>query len=287
MKNLKLNLPALMTMMAVLFITASCSKDESVDVVQEDLNVEEVAQSLEIDQATAALDDISLSVFEIQEENETTKSAITKGPDGDRFNFLPKCVTVTLVAEQGFREITIDFGDRCEIRGNTLAGKIIMAYTRNAEERNRSITKTFEGFLFNDKQIEGTKSILRQWPSDGENPVFTKSVDITVTWPDGAEASRQGTRVKEWVEGFRSGVWSDNVFEVTGSWTTTFKNGNTHSVEVLEALRREAVCKFFVSGSMDVNRPNRSGVLDFGDGDCDNKATFTSDDGEVKEITLR
>jgi len=140
MKNLKLNLPALMTMMAVLFITASCSKDESVDVVQEDLNVEEVAQSLEIDQATAALDDISLSVFEIQEENETTKSAITKGPDGDRFNFLPKCVTVTLVAEQGFREITIDFGDRCEIRGNTLAGKIIMAYTRNAEERNRSIT---------------------------------------------------------------------------------------------------------------------------------------------------
>jgi hypothetical protein len=282
MKNMKLNLRVSTMIVAIIFITASCSNDESVDVVQEDLNVEEVAQSLEIDQATAALDDISLEVFEVQEQSESNK-----GPVGERFNFLPNCVTVTVVAEQGHREITMDFGNGCEIRGNTLVGKIIMTYTRNKEERNINISKTFEGFSFNYKQIVGTKSILKQWPTDGGYPVFTKSVDIAMIWPDGAEASRQGIRVKEWVEGFRSGIWSDNVFEVTGSWTTTFRNGNTHSVEVLKVLRREAVCKFFVSGSMYVDRPNRSGVLDFGDGDCDNKATFTTNDGEVKEIILR
>lgn len=279
MKNLKLTLRTLTMTAVILVIATACSDNESAPV-QEELNVEEISQSLEIDQASASLDDISLEVFEIQEQSETTKGPVD-------FGFLPKCVSISVFIEQGYREITIDFGDGCEIRGNTLSGKIIMTYTRNKEDRNKMITKTFENFYFNAKQILGSKSILKQWPTDDENPIFTKNVDITVVWPDGTEASRLGTRVKEWVEGFRSGVWSDNVFEVTGNWTTTFKNGNVHSAEVIVPLRREAICRFFVSGSIDIDRPNRSGVLDFGDGECDNMATFTSDDGEIKEITLR
>lgn len=279
MKKLKLTLRTFTMAMAVLVIATACSDNEAPEI-QEELNVEEIEQSLEIDQASAALDDISLEVFEIQEQSETNRGPVD-------FVFLPNCVSITIYAEQGHREITIDFGDGCEIRGNTLSGKIVMTYTRDPEERNRTFTKTFEDFFFNDKHILGTKTVLKQWPKDDQNPTFTKTVDITIIWPDGVEASRQGTRVKEWVEGFRSGVWSDNVFEVTGNWTTNFKNGNTHIAEIINPLRREAVCRFFVSGSIDVDRPNASGVLDFGSGECDNKATFTSNNGEVKEITLR
>ncbi len=64
-------------------------------------------------------------------------------------------------------------------------------------------------------------------------------------------------------------------------------NGNTHSYEVVIPLRREVICHYFVSGSIDVQRTNFSGVFDYGDGDCDNMATFTFDStGEVIEITL-
>ena len=66
-----------------------------------------------------------------------------------------------------------------------------------------------------------------------------------------------------------------------------FRNGNTHSYEVTNPLRREMVCRFFVSGSVDVVRTNFSGVFDYGEGDCDNQATFTFEDGVVREITLR
>ena len=115
---------------------------------------------------------------------------------------------------------------------------------------------------------------------------FTKTVELTIVWPNANTTTRSGVKVKEWVEGHGSGVWSDNVFEITGNWTTTFDNGNTHACNVLTPLRREMVCAFFVSGSVDVVRTNFSGVLDYGDGSCDNMATFTFADGTVLDITL-
>ena len=114
----------------------------------------------------------------------------------------------------------------------------------------------------------------------------TNTTTITVIWPDGATATRNGVKIREWVEGHGSGVWSDNVFEITGNWTTTFVNGNTHSYTVLTPLRREVICFYFVSGSIDVVRTNFSGVFDYGDGSCDNLATFTFADGTVVDITL-
>ncbi|NNL31869.1 MAG: hypothetical protein HKO80_01555, partial [Flavobacteriaceae bacterium] len=56
--------------------------------------------------------------------------------------------------------------------------------------------------------------------------------------------------------------------------------------EVIIPLRREVICYYFVSGSIDVERTNFSGVFDFGEGDCDNMATFTFDTGEVVDIVL-
>ena len=46
-------------------------------------------------------------------------------------------------------------------------------------------------------------------------------------------------------------------------------------------------CRFFVSGTIEIVRANRTGTIDFRDGTCDNIATFTNSEGVVKEITLR
>ena len=42
----------------------------------------------------------------------------------------------------------------------------------------------------------------------------------------------------------------------------------------------------FVSGAVDVQRTNFGGIFDYGEGDCDNQATFTFNNGETVEITL-
>jgi hypothetical protein len=277
--NLTRNMFIVLAVLALTFI--GCSDNEAVDIDEQELakDYSEIVLSSEIDESSEAIDDIALDIFETQQEGEFNRNP-------PNFN-VPDCVTITVVIEQNFRKITIDFGtEGCEIRGNVLKGKIILSYERNPEALQILITKTLEDFYFNNKNIIGGKTILKERSNENGNPQFTKTVDITVIWPNGAEASRVGIKVREWIEGHGSGVWSDNVFEVTGNWTTTFRNGNSHSYEVIIPLRREVICHYFVSGSVDVERTNFSGVLDYGDGDCDNQATFTNDNGNVRDIIL-
>lgn len=286
MKKLNVTKQMFMVATGLALILTGCSDNEPVTNGVQELEQDstEIAMSAEIDVASETMDDIAIDAYETQEASENTTGRVANGQESYS---LPDCVTITVVAEQNSREITIDFGtEGCEVRGHILKGKILLSYTRDPEAREILITKTLEDFYFNDKNIIGGKTILKQLSNDNGNPQFTKTVDFTVVWPNGTEASRSGTKIREWIEGHGSGIWSDNVFEVTGNWTSTFRNGNSHSYEVVIPLRREVICRFFVSGSVDVERTNFSGVFDYGEGDCDNQATFTFDDGTVRDIIL-
>ena len=286
MKKLNVTKQMFMVATGLALILTGCSDNEPVTNGVQELEQDstEIAMSAEIDVASETMDDIAIDAYETQEASENTTGRVANGQESYS---LPDCVTITVVAEQNSREIAIDFGtEGCEVRGHILKGKILLSYTRDPEAREILITKTLEDFYFNDKNIIGGKTILKQLSNDNGNPQFTKTVDFTVVWPNGTEASRSGTKIREWIEGHGSGIWSDNVFEVTGNWTSTFRNGNSHSYEVVIPLRREVICRFFVSGSVDVERTNFSGVFDYGEGDCDNQATFTFDDGTVRDIIL-
>lgn len=279
MKNLRMNLKTVATIIMLSLVFTACTKDEAVNEEEQQLDTSEVAQLAEIDEASESLTDIIIDVYE---SDLSTDNRTASRPGG-----LPDCVTITVVLEQGYREVTIDFGtEGCEVRGNILKGKIIMSYTRDPDAQEVMISYSLEDFYFNNKNILGSKTLLKEKSNENGNPQFTHTLDLTVIWPNGVEASREGLKIKEWVEGHGSGIWSDNVFEITGNWTSTFRNGNTHAYEVIIPLRREVICHYFVSGSVDVQRTNFGGVFDFGDGDCDNQATFTFNDGTVREITL-
>lgn len=79
------------------------------------------------------------------------------------------------------------------------------------------------------------------------------------------------------MEGTGSGTWRDNVFMITGNRSIVFSSGFTHDAIVTEALRREATCRYFVSGLVELNRNGTDGILNYGDGTCDNIAILTVD----------
>lgn len=274
-----MNKVVIATMIFGLLFTA-CTDLGSDNQEPETTGYVELVLSTDADNAIAVMDDIAFDVYNEQESNET-------GRLNSSYSNLPDCVTITLVAEQNSRELTLDFGtEGCLVHGNELKGIMILSWERDPEAQEVLITQTLENFYFNEKNILGGKTILRELSNENENPQATHTIDYTIIWPNGAEASRGGVVVREWVEGFGSGVWNDNVFEITGYWTTNFVNGNTHNYEVIIPLRREVICYYFVSGSVDIEWPNVSGVLDYGDGPCDNLATFTFDTGGVIDITL-
>ncbi len=275
---------------ALLLTTAlifSCSNEETTtEEFVVDPNLSELNVSLDA-QTDAASDEI-IGIVDIVYANDELESTNSTGRAAQQPVGLPDCVTITTVVTSTSKEKTIDFGEGCELNnGHVLAGIIFMSYDKDMEAATKTISVSFEDFTFNDIAVEGGKSIFRQRSNDNGNPQSDATVDIVLTWPDGETASRVGTRTIEWIEGFGSGFWGDNVFEITGNRTTTFRNGNVHAGEITVPLRRELACRFIVSGTVSLQRNEATGTLDFGDGSCDNDATLTGPDGTVYEINLR
>lgn len=261
-------------------VTTSCSdKDEVTEIENQAEDTIEVQRSSEIDQMDTVLGDLVIEAFEAQ-ENETADRTL-------QGRAVPDCVTITVVVEQNYRQVTIDFGaEGCTVNGHFIQGQIVFDYTRNPEAQEITINYNLVDFSFDAKQVIASRTLLKELSNANGNPQFTHTINVTVIWPNGAQASREGTRIREWVEGFGTGVFSDNVFEITGNWTASFVNGNTHTYTVLTPLRREVICDYIVSGTFDVQRTNFGGVFNYGEGDCDNQATFTFNNGQQIDITL-
>ena len=102
--------------------------------------------------------------------------------------------------------------------------------------------------------------------------------------------TRVGTRTRECIEGYDTrAIWSDNIYVVTGSWTTTFPNGNVHTntISNIEPLRIRMNCDYrIVKGIVNITRPNHTAVLDYGSGTCDNIATISIDGGAAFSFTF-
>jgi hypothetical protein len=63
-------------------------------------------------------------------------------------------------------------------------------------------------FYVDAKNSIGNRSILKDRSNENGNPQFTHDLNITVIWTNGAQAAREGCRIREWVE-------SDKFFDCT------------------------------------------------------------------------
>ncbi|EDP97810.1 hypothetical protein U8527_05650 [Kordia algicida OT-1] len=270
----KFKMKNVMLLLVVTLLSVTACQNEDTVATTDDVAIDDALaqRSAEIDLIS---DDIGIIVEEAYQEDESYVS------------FLPECVTITTEISTGFIERTLDFGDGCELpNGNIVAGIIVTSHAVDSNPARRDISVTFDNFTRNDVLIEGTRSIERVLANDAGNPQSTAQVAMQVTWQDGTTATREGIRIREWIEGFGSGVWSDNVFSITGSVTTTGILGNTYAAIITTPLRREMVCAFIVSGTIELSRNDNTGTLSYGEGSCDNEAVWTNPNGNTTTIYL-
>ena len=269
-------LKTLLFLLLTVLLVVSCSKKESNTNEEEstDLTVANTQKSEEAEINTdKALFIVETAYTEIEEDT------------GRSMSLFSDCVIITISSENEVTFVTLDFGSGCELQnGNIVSGKIHITYTP-IQNGTRTINYTFDDFTLNDNSVEGGGTLYRERFNALGNPQSTFHHDILVTFTDGVTVTLNGVRVREWIEGVGSGVWMDNVFLVTGNWSVEVSTGFSRSAFVLEALRREATCPFFVSGLVEVIRNQTTGTLDYGDGECDNIAILTVN-GEEYTITL-
>jgi len=196
--------------------------------------------------------------------------------DPDRANTFPKT-------------ITIDFGSGCTGKdGHTRRGKIITVYTGHMRDAGSSATTTFDGFYIDSIKVEGTLSIQNNSTSSGL--VFTVTItNGKLSDPSGDYAEINRTRT--WTQTAGSSTPHDpidDIYSITGSssgtaqvlgitiqWTST----------ITTPVVRKMTCRWAVSGQVTITRSNKTAVLDYGNGDCDNQATVTVG-SKVHNITL-
>lgn len=264
--------------LALAFSIFSCSKDDS----NSSSELSEAKVSAKIDVATE-------DVAKIVEDQYALQVNPGAGKNNLETQDLPSCATVTVELTASTWTRTVVF-DNCTLpNGNVLDGTIIVSGSLNFDTPSHTISYTFVNFHHNNILIEGNRTVVRSMQSTTAlstvHPVANMSIDMTVTFPNGNVYHRVGNRVRELIEGFGTPmIWADNVFSISGTWTTTFPAG-TQTSTITTPLRVRANCPNIVSGVVEIVRNDNTSVLDYGNGECDNQATLTIN-GTTTTITL-
>ena len=266
---------------------ASCSKDN--DDTASAFTAADIQTNAKIDRISNDVADIIDDQYAEQNPTGRTTAAVEA-------TLLPPCVTVNTTLTNTTWTRTINFGTTgCAVmpNGAVLRGVIIISGSLNYTQQNYVISYSFENFYHNDVLIQGNRTVTRSLQSTtyqaAIHPVHVMDMNMTFTVL-GEVYTRVGTRTRECIEGYDTRViWSDNIYVVTGSWTTTFPNGNVHTntISNVEPLRIRMNCNYrIVKGIVNITRPNHTAILDYGSGTCDNIATISIDGGAAIPFTF-
>ena len=266
---------------------ASCSKDNN-DTASNFTSTDIVTN--------AKIDQISNDVADIIDDQYAEQNPTGKTTTSIEATILPPCVTVNTSYTSTTWTRTVDFGTSgCAVmpNGAVLRGVIIVSGSLNYTLQNYVISYTFVNFYHNETLVQGNRTVTRSFQSTANHaaihPVHVMDMNMTFTVL-GEVYTRVGTRTRECVEGFDTrAIWSDNVYVVTGSWTTTFPNGNEHinTISDISPLRIRMNCNYrIVKGTVTITRPNHNAILDYGTGTCDNIATISIDGGAEIPFTF-
>lgn len=258
---------------------SSCQKDEATPVF------DEITLSQQETQAEEALADVDLLVDEALDLN----FGLMKSASIESAVYLSDCPVITVNKTASPQVMTIDFGTSCTGKdGKIRSGKIIVTSTAfNVFPSVR--TKSFDNFSVDGNEIEG--SVVKTISKDQENNIRTAQIqeDITITFPDTEGTAK---RIANLTRQYQRNTLANREDNQVVSWGTV-EFTRVSGVKVNKTITAEkplifkAACHHIVSGVVSfTNSNNRNWTIDYGNGDCDNKATLTIGD-KTKEITIR
>jgi len=199
------------------------------------------------------------------------------------------CPIVTWAQPQGTfpNVVTLDFGNGCSNTGfRTKKGKLRVALSSSFLTPGATRTVTFDGFSIDDVTVTGIKTTTNQGLT---NNVWSlsRNADLTFLFPNGKSSTWKPNYVIAWVEGSTTLSVADDVFNMTGSATGTDRNGVAYQCSITSPLVRNRICNWISKGTLEVTALSKTYKLDFGNGECDQKAVVTDYNGNTKEIRIR
>ena len=193
------------------------------------------------------------------------------------------------------KKICVDFGTGVvDKRGNTLKGKIYVTISNRMGVTGSTRKLEYYEFFINDNQLKGSKTVTylgsnRQVTDNvvTETPSWSISVKDTIVRTDGTKLIWNSERVRTRISNNATPLlYWDDVYSITGTANGVNAKGTAYTVEITKPLILKGGWKFFVEGTVLTTSDKRTAVLDYGNGDKDEKATLKIN-GVTKDINLR
>ncbi|MCU4174061.1 hypothetical protein [Carboxylicivirga sp. N1Y90] len=198
-----------------------------------------------------------------------------------------KCPDIHIVKEEGGypRTITLNYGEGTELtNGRVIAGIIEIVMSGPRRENGATRTVTFIDFSVDDVAIAGTS--IKTFLKDEYKVNIVRDMSFTLP-EDGTVIERTAEKTRTWVAGMDTPFdHSDDVINITGYTNCEDSDGNSYNREITTALVKNGECRYIVAGEITLTKNGvEFGVINYGDGKCDNIATLTTAEG-TKEFEI-
>lgn len=305
MKTLSFNritLAALAVLTATIFFTA-CQKENSLSGNTNTVTEDEAATySDESTQADASFNDAEDVAFTAADEEGNAGGFGVEGKTNtDGRIFLPHwtelrrrigdCATITVTPNDSTypKTVTIDFGDSCTGNdGKVRRGQMVLHFTGPIRRPGSVVTLTFVNFYVNRKHVEGVK-IFKNLTVGLDIKWSVEVVNGKVTFPNGRGYTYNGIKTVKQIAGMLTSICADDVYQITGRSQTVFNNGLTVTLDTDDPLIKKVICPWISDGTLKIKINDRVLKLDYGfpnNGDCDNKALLTWNNGTSQRIII-
>lgn len=180
----------------------------------------------------------------------------------------------------------VDFGTGCTTNiGITRKGKLKITFSGYITETGSTMTIERINYYLNNNKVEGkityknTTTTVPQWTRTITDGKFTDT--------KGNVYQNSGTHTVKQTAGISTLTLDDNTYEMTeGTHTVNNQNGVTINFTILEPLTIKYSCDYVSKGKLKVESSILNGIVDYGNGDCDNKGTYTQN-GIIFPITMQ
>jgi hypothetical protein len=294
---------ALIAILISTFLITSCQKENSLNNTTTVSETDAANLSDESTQAEGGFDDAEDIGFTAAEEEGNEggfgvegKTAQTGRPYFPRWLELRRrigdCATITVTPNDTTypKTVTIDFGDSCRGRdGKLRSGQIVLHFTGPIRRPGSVVTMTFVNYYVNRVHIEGVKIFTNLSEPPALHKWRVEVVNGRVTFPNGRGYSYDGVKTVTQIGGMATNVVLDDVYRITGRSKTIFNNGLTVVLDTDDPLIKKVACPWISEGTLKIKINDRALRLDFGfpnNGDCDNKALLTWNNGNNQRVII-
>ncbi|HEY9258642.1 hypothetical protein [Chitinophaga sp.] len=220
-------------------------------------------------------------------------------PKGTDMADVPSCPSSELLDGTGAtwpKRVVVDYGTSCQDRyGVFRSGKLNVIFNGPLFSPTSTIVVEPSNYTVNGKAVDGRLEISNASFSTTTGMQYT--IEITrgkVTLADTLVINYASKRTIKQIEGFELGQpflnLSNDVYSVDGTASLSYEKGPATGITATFATQTSLIkkwaCQYISKGTLKVDFNGISGVIDYGNGDCDDKATIKVGD-KAKEITLK